>query len=423
MNVTSSPLPRLLTLLSVLGTCPGLADARNPTLYTVTDVGTLGGTFSENVGINNRGSTSGFSTLPGDIAVHGFLWREGQMTDLGTLGGPNSVAPEQAPPSEREEVVGASDIAVLDPNPQTFCPIFFLGDGYVCRAFVWRAGTMTELPTLGGNNAASVAINNRGQIIGASESTRKDPDCSPPQVFDIEAVLWEASKGVIKELPPLPGDTEAVAEDINDAGEVAGTSGNCAAGAIEAVLWRHGRPIDLGTLGGAVFNIAFALNNRGQVVGQSDLPGDVTHHGFLWQKGVMTDLGSILGLPVSLAASINNQGQVVGFSQELDSSNTVAWIWQDGVMTDLNTLIPPDSPWFLIEALGINNRGQITGYALNSVTSEVHGVVLTPDPNSESSASAGRAGANRLVTLPENVRQMLKRMNARFHRFESSGPR
>lgn len=112
------------------------------------------------------------------------------------------------------------------------------------------------------------------------------------------------------------------------------------------------------------------------------------------------------------------QGEAAAAQREGEKRYAIA---QTRQQLDLNTLIPADSPWFLIEALGINNRGQITGYALNAVTSDVHGVVLTPDPDSESSASAGRAGANRLVALPENARQMLQRMNVRFHRFESYG--
>jgi len=46
-------------------------------------------------------------------------------------------------------------------------------------------------------------------------------------------------------------------------------------------------------------------------------------------------------------------------------------------MTDLNTLIPPGSPLFLKEAVGINDHGQIAGFGLLS-TGEARGFLLTP---------------------------------------------
>ena len=214
--------------------------------YKLINLGTLGGGFSEGVGINNGGAVSGYSTLPGDSVVHGFFWHKGLMTDLGTLGGPNSFAPEEWAPNERGEVAGLSDTSALDPNVENFCGLFnFLtGDPYICRPFVWRHGVLTALPTLGGNNGAALAINNRGQLAGVSE-TGTATDCVP----HYEAVIWESKTGEIQRLPPLPGDTAAVTAGINDNGDVVGTSGNCALGGIEAVLWHDGAPINLGTLG------------------------------------------------------------------------------------------------------------------------------------------------------------------------------
>jgi probable HAF family extracellular repeat protein len=78
----------------------------------------------------------------------------------------------------------------------------------------------------------------------------------------------------------------------------------------------------------------------------------------------MTDLGTLPGDVSSLGEGINSKGQVVGTSIDIDG-NERAIIWENGVMTDLNTLIPADSPLFLIEASGTNNsRGQIAGFAL-----------------------------------------------------------
>ena len=57
--------------------------------YSAIDLGTLGGSASNGFGgPNNRGWVTGDANLVGDQTEHGFLWRDGVMTDLGTLGGP-----------------------------------------------------------------------------------------------------------------------------------------------------------------------------------------------------------------------------------------------------------------------------------------------------------------------------------------------
>lgn len=371
--------------------------------YTVTDLGTLGGSFSQANGISNTGSVTGFSTPLGDLVVHAFRWQNGIMTDLGTLGGPTSFTPDDNHlVSNGGAVVGSSDTSISDPNGEDAC-----GDGtqLICLPFIWQKGVMTGLPLLGGNNGAANGINSRGQVAGVAETPNPDPICSP-FFLQTEAVVWQ--NGRVQQLAPLLGDPDANALSINNEGQVVGVSG-CASANFEAVLWQQGTPLDLGNLGGLSGNIAFDINDPGQVVGQSDLPGDTTHHAFLWQTGKMSDLGTIYGLPVSLANGINNKGQVAGFSQDSDSNNTVAWIWQNGVMTDLNTLIPADSPWFLIEALGINDRGQIAGPAVNTLTGEYHGYLLTPVPNSGNRMLAAQSARKPPAALPENIRQMLKR--------------
>ncbi len=70
-----------------------MAAATAPPAYTVTDLGTLGGTFSAGTGINASGQVTGYSFTTGDAAVHAFLWTpttpngaSGTLHDLGTLG-------------------------------------------------------------------------------------------------------------------------------------------------------------------------------------------------------------------------------------------------------------------------------------------------------------------------------------------------
>jgi probable HAF family extracellular repeat protein len=423
-----------LTLLTALSVPIRLAAQdkqehhHNHVRYTVTDLGTLGGGFSEGVGINNRGSVSGNSYLPGDAVVHGFFGQKGVMTDLGTLGGPNSVAPEVGPPNNRGEVAGFSDTLTLDPNAEhcfggNFGEIF--PTPYTCLPFVWRDGVMTALPTLGGNNGVAAAINNRGQVAGTAENATRDPTCP---FLHFEPVIWGKDQIPIQ-LPTVSGDADGIADGINGKGQAVGWTGPCAP--VHAVLWEKGKATDLGTLGGAVLNIAFGINNRGQVVGESDLPGDTTHHAFLWQNGMMTDLGTLPGLPNSLAFSINNQGQVVGFSQDLNGniSSAVAWIWQDGVLTDINTLITSDSPLFLAEALGINDRGQIAGFAFDTSTGKAPAFLAIPcdeeknaheegceDGAEATTAARGETSQRPNVVLPENVRRMLRqRLGSRYH--------
>ena len=120
------------------------------TRYSIVDLGTLGGTLSVALDVDDAGRVVGGSCLT-DAALcplHPFRWEDGVMTDLGTLGGDSGLA---SGINVWGEITGQSD-----------------NDDDIRRAFLWVDGTMTELPTLGGRD-------------GRGSSRRRRPCCSSPR--------------------------------------------------------------------------------------------------------------------------------------------------------------------------------------------------------------------------------------------------
>src|SRR6266498_3383928 len=114
--------------------------------YSVTDLGTLGGTLSWALGIDSSGRIVGYADTANGVS-HAFLWSEGQMQDLGALGDSDSTAYAV---NASERVVGSSD----NVNGST-------------HAFLWtQPGGMQALN--GAELATFVsAINASGQMAGA----------------------------------------------------------------------------------------------------------------------------------------------------------------------------------------------------------------------------------------------------------------
>jgi probable HAF family extracellular repeat protein len=360
--------------------------------YRVKDLGTLGGTFSMAFGLNDKGHVGGGAGLPNG-SQHAFLWTKGGgLKGLGTLGGPNSIA---GGPNEKDALPIEAETSKPDPLGEDFCGF---GTGLICLGAVWKNGAMTPLSTLGGNNAYALGINNKGHAVGIAENDTQDSSCTsgtPSQVLRYEGVIWDAN-GKIRELPPLPGDTVGFALGINNQDQTVGGSGTCSNTPLlplqigpHAVFWkRDGSPVDLGSLGGKIYNTAAALNDRGEVVGGSNLSGDKTIHTFLWTKERgMRDLGTVgsdlASLPGGMGG-INNKGQVVGQSCDADPltaktpPNCRAYLWQNGDMKDINSLIPADSTLHLVFGFGINESGEITGYAVEKSTGDVHAFLAVP---------------------------------------------
>jgi probable HAF family extracellular repeat protein len=309
-----------LALVATVLTFPTAGEAQS----RVVDLGTLGGTSSWSVAVNNRGQVVGDSYLEGDSVVHAFRWTPARgMVDLGTLGGSWSRAVDI---NAKGQVVGESALP---------------GDT-ASHAFLWSpVEGMVDLGTLGGNSSAA-AINDRGRVVGSSGG---------------HAFLWTVNRGMI-DLGTLGGSwSQAVAIDAD--GQVVGESTLPDSTAPHTFSWTsRGGMIDLGTLGGS-WSRAVAVSDRGQVIGESAIGGDGVIHAFSWTAASgMTDLGT-LGGSDSHPSAVNTRGRIVGQSSVLDSegdSHAFLWSAENG-MVDLETRAYVLSSG----AMAINDNGQIVG--------------------------------------------------------------
>ncbi len=359
------------------------------THYTLTDLGSVGGAPGQPFSITNTNLVAG-AALRTDGTLHAMLWYKGARTDLGTLGLriSNSLAFSA---NDNGQIVGMADTFTTYPYREDFCGFKVSGLptwGTECLPFIWQNGIMAPLPTLGGYNGMASWINNKGQVVGAAETAVRDTTCPSPQVLQSRPVLWDSGKA--QELPTAAGDPSGIAIAINDSGQIVGASGTCAAWdptlltglhPVHALMWQNGKATDLGNLGGTAKgpgNIALALNSHGQVVGNSGVAGDQALHAFLWTESAgMQDLGTLPGDVISAGININAAGTVIGVSIDA-TGNLRAYQWQKGVMSDLNALIPANSPLYLLLPCSINTAGQIVGLAVAPADGSLHAFQLTP---------------------------------------------
>jgi probable HAF family extracellular repeat protein len=447
---------------------PSLLLAQQPR-YRLIDLGTLGGPQSYvndgNSGttsvtiLNNKGKLVGWADTSAQdpfspafcftedcFVSHGFQWQDGVRTDLGALD--SQLGSQAVWISSNGLIAGTSENGQVDPLLSGF-PEF--------RAVLWRNGGILDLGTLpeGGFESSANAVNSKGQVIGWATNTAPDPNSMAAPGFlptQTRAFVWQ--NGTMKDLGTLGTGSDAIAEFMNELGQVVGWSytgetascvlpgGTPIPVATHSFIWdeNHGMR-DLGTLGGGGCAIATALNESGVVVG-NNLDDQLLERGFLWNDGAIQDLGGTLGGQQAGAENINNLGEVAGFATlageatfhatlwktvgeitdlgvigqdscsfatSINSKTQVvgasaadcfasdletqarAILWEDGSLFDLNTLLPPGASLNLHVAQQINDRGEIAGTAVD-VLGNQHAFLLVP--------CAANEGANCQEVVP-----------------------
>ncbi len=370
---------RVETLNRVIGGIAGIvlslgtgstALAATP-LYHLTDLGSqvggIGPFFpSYATGINNQGQVVGRSG--GYTANHVFLYQNGTMQDLGTLG--SAIYPYSI--NNSGQIAGY--YITMRSSPLDI-PTY--------RAFVDRNGVMQDLGSLDGQRSAAYAANDSGQIVGSSSNGgRLDSAC-----------IYQ--NGSIEALPPLDR-TESAAFGINSTEQIVGAYQDIRGW--HACLFENGTRQDLGSLGtDRDWSFASGINDNGQIIGWSYTTGDQTH-AILDANGIMQDLGT-LGGTVSGAFGINGGGQIVGWSDIAGNAYRDAFLYQDGSMLDLNNLLDGSgSGWKIQQAedgvrffnlgpdpIAINDAGQIAVTAIDP-EGQYRAVLLTPAPEPSSLA-------------------------------------
>jgi len=210
---------KAFSLFLSLLTCVAAANAQSK--YTITDLGTLGGTYSAGYGVSQSGQVTGEGSLLNGSS-HTFLYNGSEMIDAGTLGGSYSMGLSV---NTSGQVAGRANTS----NGSS-------------HAFLYRAGVMTDLGTLGGGLVAEAkAVNDNGEVVGEAvlSSGYTHGFYFRNKMVDIGSLFVDSN-----------GGSYSTAVGINNSGLVAG-NGSSPVGGTHAITWSLGGPMrDLGTLGG-----------------------------------------------------------------------------------------------------------------------------------------------------------------------------
>ena len=306
--------------------------------------------------INARGQVVG-TGLVGDKPPRAFLWDGGKMTGLGVLAG--------APADGESWPVAINDTGTVAGSSSAA--------GGAFHAFVWRSGKLVDLGTLPGKrNSEAVDVNNDGSVTGNSYASRASGSGA---LVAVRAFVWQGAR--LRDLGSLGGRSTSAAA-INDRGQIVGWS-ETKTGVRHAFVWTNGRMRDLGTLPQRRYCEAVAINTRGEIAGScySGLSPDTQPPGlrwppgeayrktdlraFVWRNGTLTAVTPDTTAP-SIAVAISDSGQVIG---DTLTRGTVYPTLPHGFSSRNGraALLSGPRGTTTSAALALNARGEIVGWA------------------------------------------------------------
>jgi probable HAF family extracellular repeat protein len=328
-----------IAALLLLTAFTSIAVAHEPPLYRFHPLGSLSAdTLSHANQINNQGTVIGTAVTNG--LPHAVLWQNGTIIDLGVL--PGADRSHGTAINDLNQFLADAPGSFFLPGLVTAPSGYSVGEGTDLNnagavvgslrnlstggpePFLYQNATLTILPPLiPGGYGSAIDINNSGHILVAAQKTQSDAVPVLYQgtniILDLSDALTAASfrissqgaalndqghivgsgevtlhprrgtpyetlhgflykNGVVTDLLPLRGNNYSQAWDVNESGDIVGTSSNTDTETSKPTLWRNQRKYDLarrvrgGTQGWKLIN-AIGINNHGYIIGTARKDG------------------------------------------------------------------------------------------------------------------------------------------------------